>query len=132
MVMFLEFASPSTLINILNRILVGAVMFYSIDKFSHIVEAAIYAVAETIIPMITRIFLRSILGLSVAVGLGDILLSLIVFLFIGLLVMKITRKITNYFNSDTILYFIIAFSIIDFLVISGIVLVLKLMLLGIG
>ena len=82
--------------------------------------------------MITRIFLRSILGLSMAVGLGDILLSLIVFLFIGLLVMKITRKITNYFNSDTILYFIIAFSIIDFLVISGIVLVLKLMLLGIG
>lgn len=132
MEILLELASPSSLITYLNCILVGVVIFFSIDKFSRIVEAGIYAVAETLIPIITRMFLGSILGINAAVGLGNIFVSLIIYFIIGLLVMKITKKITSYFNSDTILYFIIAFSIIDFLVIWGIILILKLIIQVIG
>ena len=132
MEILLELASPSSLITYLNCILVGVVIFFSIDKFSRIVEAGIYAVAETLIPIITRMFLGSILGINAAVGFGNIFVSLIIYFIIGLLVMKITKKITSYFNSDTILYFIIAFSIIDFLVIWGIILILKLIIQVIG
>lgn len=113
---FLSFSSLSSLLTFLNVILVGIVVFIAINKFTYIIEVIAYTLAKTFVPIITSLALGGILGLNVSIGIGTILILLILYFILGLIVIKLTEKITDYFSSDTILHFIIAFAFIDLIV----------------
>lgn len=124
----LSFASFGFLRTFLNIILIGVVIYFVANKYSYIVNVVAYAIAETFIPRIIDLFLSGFTGASVSFSFGTILVSLILFFLLGLLVIKITQKITDHFSSDTIFYFIIAFGIVDFLVTISVVFLLRLLL----
>ena len=113
---FLAFSGFNSLLNYLNVILVGAIVFWAINRFSYFVDVIIYAIAKTFIPIITSLILGSILGTHISFGIGTILILLIVYFIIGLAVIAITEKVYNYFDSDTIIYFVIVFGIIDLVI----------------
>lgn len=115
MATFLSFSSYSSLLSYLNLILIGAIVFFSMNRFYYLMNVIVYAIAKTFIPIITSLFFGNLIGIGTnfSFGLGTILILLILFFILGLLVIKITEKITDYFSSDTIIYFIIAFGIIE-------------------
>lgn len=109
----LSFSRFNSLLTYLNIILVGVVVFYTINKFYYIIDVIAYALAKTFIPIITSLIFGSFLGVNVSINIGTILILLILYLILGLIVIKFTEKITKYFCTDTIMYFIIVFTIID-------------------
>lgn len=113
----LTFSSPTALLAMLNAILIGVIVYWSTNKFTYIINVIIYAVARSVIPIITTLMFGGILGTSIEVSLGVILKSifilLILYFILGLLVIKITEKIIEYFNSDNIVYFVIFLFIIE-------------------
>ena len=108
---FLFFSSFKSLLTYLNIIFVGVIIFFAINKFTYIMNVVIYSIAKTFIPMITLVTLGKLLGTSVGVGIGSILILLILYFILGLFVIKILEKIVDYFNTDTILHFIFSFII---------------------
>lgn len=113
MATFLSFSSYSSLFSYLNLILVGAIVFFTMNRYYYLINVIVYAIARTFIPIITSLFFGSLVGANISFGLGTILILLILFFILGLIVIKITEKITEYFSSDTIIYFIIVFGIIE-------------------
>lgn len=113
MATFLSFLSYSSLLSYLNLILVGAIIFFTMNKYYYLMNVIVYAIARTFIPILTSLFFGNLIGTNVSFGLGTILISLILFFILGLIVIKITEKVTEYFSSDTIIYFIIVFGIIE-------------------
>ena len=110
---FLSFSSYSSLLSYLNLILVGAVVFFSMNRYYYFTNVIVYAIARTFIPIITSLFFGSLVGANISFGLGTILILLILFFILGLIVIKITEKVIEYFSSDTIIFFIIVFGIIE-------------------
>lgn len=113
---FLSFSSFGSLLNYLNIIFVGIIVFWAINRFSYLVDVIVYAIGKTFIPIITSLIFGGLLGVNVSVGIGTVLILLVVYFIIGLAVIGITEKVFNYFDSDIILYFIIVFGIIDLVV----------------
>ena len=113
---FLSFSSYSSLISYLNLILVGTVVFFAMNRYYYFLNVIAYAIARTFIPMITSLFFGSIIGANVSFKFGTILVLLILNFILGLIVIKITEKVNDYFNADTIIYFIIVFGIIESIV----------------
>ena len=113
---FLYFSSIGSLFTYLNVILIGAVVFWAINRFTYIIDVIVYALAKTFIPMITLLLIGSLVGVNASLGIGTIFVMLILYFILGLAVIKITEKITDYFSSDTVVYFIIVFAIIDIVV----------------
>ena len=74
-------------------------------------------IARSVIPILTTLMFAGIIGLSLEVGFGAVLGSILIMcipnFILGLAVIKIIEKIVDWFNSDTIIYFIVSFSIID-------------------
>jgi len=119
------YSNVGSLLSLLNTIFVAGIVFCAIRKFSsYKLNVTIYAIAKTIIPMITSFFLSKLLGTDVAFSLIGTVLLLVVYFLQGLLVVKLIEKIVDYFNYDTFLFFVVSFSIIDFIVslASGLVL----------
>ncbi|MBR3153076.1 MAG: hypothetical protein IKF52_05730 [Clostridia bacterium] len=110
---FLSFSSFDSLLTYLNIILVGAVVFWAVNNYTYIADVIAYTLAKTFIPIITSMIFGSILGINDIIDLGTIIILLVFYFLLGLFVIKITEKITDYFSSDTIIYFIIVFAIID-------------------
>lgn len=110
---FLSFSSFGSLLTYLNVILIGAVVFWAINRFTYIMDVIAYTLAKTFIPIITSLIFGSFLGVNSSIGIGTILTLLVLYFILGLIVIKITEKVTEYFSSDTIIYFIIVFAIID-------------------
>ncbi len=113
---FLSFSNFGSLLNYLNIIFIGIVIFWANNRFYYLINVTIYAIAKTFIPIITSLIFGSLLGINITLGIGTIFLLFILYFILGLIVIKIVEKITNYFDSDTILYFIIVFAIIDSIV----------------
>lgn len=113
---FLSFSNFSSLFTYLNIIIVGIIVFWAINRFSYIVDVVVYALSKTFIPIITALVLGGFLGVKVSFGIGAIFILLILYFILGLIVIKITEKIVEYFDSDTIIYFIISFALIDSIV----------------
>lgn len=113
---FLSLSSFSSLLNYLNVIFVGIIVYWAINRFSYIVDVIVYAIGKTFIPIITSLIFGSFLGIHASFSIGTIFILFIMYFIIGLGVIKITEKISEYFDYDTILYFIIAFGIIDLIV----------------
>lgn len=113
MTSFLYSSNYNSLLSYLNLILVGAIVFFSMNRYRYLINVIVYAIARTFISILTSSFFGSLAGANVSFGLGTILISLILFFILGLLVIKITEKITDYFDADTIIYFIIIFGIIE-------------------
>lgn len=113
----LSLSSPNTLMAMLNAILIGVVIYWATNRFVYIMNVAIYAIARSVIPIITTLVFAGMLGISVEVSMGSVILSMLImcipYFIIGLAVIKITEKIVEWFNSDTIIYFIASFAIID-------------------
>ena len=110
---FLSFSNFSSLLTYLNVVLVGIIVYGAVNRFYYIIDVIAYAMAKTFIPIITSLFFGSLFGINVTIGIETILILLILYFILGLIVIKITEKIIEYFNSDTIVYFIIVFAIID-------------------
>lgn len=113
---FLSFSSFGSLLNYLNIIFVGIVVFIAINRFYYLTNVIIYAIAKTFIPIITSLIFGSFLGINITFGIGTIFILLILYFILGLIVIKIIEKINDYFDSDIIIYFIITFAIIDSIV----------------
>lgn len=113
---FLSFSNFGSLLNYLNIIFIGIVIFWANNRFYYLMNVIIYAIAKTFIPIITSLIFGSLLGINITLGIGTIFLLFILYFILGLIVIKIVEKVTNYFDSDTILYFIIVFAIIDSIV----------------
>ena len=113
---FLSFSSFGSLLNYLNIIFVGIVIFIAINRFYYLTNVIIYAIAKTFIPIITSLIFGSFLGINITFGIGTIFILLILYFILGLIVIKIIEKINDYFDSDIIIYFIITFAIIDSIV----------------
>ena len=113
---FLSFSNFGSLLNYLNIIFIGIVIFWANNHFYYLMNVTIYAIAKTFIPIITSLIFGSLLGINITLGIGTIFLLFILYFILGLIVIKIVEKVTNYFDSDTILYFIIVFAIIDSIV----------------
>lgn len=113
---FLSFSNFGSLLNYLNIIFIGIVIFWANYRFYYLMNVIIYAIAKTFIPIITSLIFGSLLGINITLGIGTIFLLFILYFILGLIVIKIVEKVTNYFDSDTILYFIIVFAIIDSIV----------------
>ena len=113
---FLSFSNFSSLFTYLNIIIVGIIVFWAINRFSYIVDVVVYALSKTFIPIITALVLGGFLGVKISFGIGAIFILLILYFILGLIVIKITEKIVEYFDSDTIIYFIISFALIDSIV----------------
>ena len=113
---FLAFSGFNSLLNYLNIIFVGIIVFWAINRFSYLVDVIAYTIGKTFIPIITSLIFGSLLGMHISFGIGSILILLIVYFIIGLAVIAITEKVFNYFDSDTIIYFIIVFVIIDLII----------------
>ena len=113
---FLSFSSFGSLLNSLNIIFVGIVVFIAINRFYYLTNVIIYAIAKTFIPIITSLIFGSFLGINITFGIGTIFILLILYFILGLIVIKIIEKINDYFDSDIIIYFIITFAIIDSIV----------------
>ena len=113
---FLSFSSFGSLLSYLNIIFVGIVVFLAINRFYYLMNVIIYAIAKTFIPIITSLIFGSLLGVNATLGIGTIFILLILYFILGLIVVKIIEKVTEYFDSDTIIYFIIIFAIIDSIV----------------
>lgn len=110
---FLSFSNFSSLLTYLNVVLVGIIVYGAVNRFYYIIDVIAYAMAKTFIPIITSLIFGSLFGINVTIGIETILILLILYFILGLIVIKITEKIIEYFNSDTIVYFIIVFAIID-------------------
>lgn len=113
---FLSFSSFGSLLSYLNTIFVGIIVFWAINRFYYLMNVIIYAIAKTFIPIITSLIFGSLLGVNATLGIGTIFILLILYFILGLIVVKIIEKVTEYFDSDTIIYFIIIFAIIDSIV----------------
>ena len=113
---FLSFSSFGSLLSYLNIIFVGIVVFWAINRFYYLMNVLVYAIAKTFIPIITSLIFGSLLGVNATLGIGTIFILLILYFILGLIVVKIIEKVTEYFDSDTIIYFIIIFAIIDSIV----------------
>ena len=113
---FLSFSNFGSLLNYLNIIFIGIVIFWANNRFYYLMNVIIYAIVKTFIPIITSLIFGSLLGINITLGIGTIFLLFILYFILGLIVIKIVEKVTNYFDSDTILYFIIVFAIIDSIV----------------
>lgn len=113
---FLSFSSLSSLLTYLNVIFIGIVVFVALNRFDYIINVTTYAIAKTFIPIITSLIFGKLLGINATINVGTVLILLILYFILGLLVVKITEKIIDYFNSDTIIYFISVFGIIDSIV----------------
>lgn len=116
MATILSFSSSSSLFSYLNIIFVGIVVFYAINRFYYLTSTIIYSISKTFIPIITALIFGSLLGTNFALSIGSIFISLILYFISGLIVIKIVEKIIDYFDSDTMIYFIIIFAIIDSIV----------------
>lgn len=116
MATFLFFSSLDSLFSYLNIIIVAVIIFWSINRFwSYLTNVIIYAISKTFIPKITLSILY-FLGVKVKFDILTINILLIIYFILGLIVIKITEKIVEHFDTDTIIYFIIIFAIIDLLV----------------
>ena len=113
---FLSFSSFGSLLNYLNIIFVGIIVFWAINRFSYIVDVVVYAIAKTFIPIITSLIFGTLLGVHISLSMGTIFVLFIIYFIIGLVVIKIIEKVSDYFDYDTIIYFIIIFGIIDLIV----------------
>lgn len=113
---FLSFSSFGSLLSYLNIIFVGIVVFWAINRFYYLMNVIIYAIAKTFIPIITSLIFGSLLGVNATLSIGTIFILLILYFILGLIVVKIIEKVTEYFDSDTIIFFIIIFAIIDSIV----------------
>lgn len=113
---FLAFSGFNSLLNYLNIILVGTIVFWSINRFSYLIDVISYAIGKTFIPIITSLIFGGLLGMHISFGIGTIFTLLIIYLIIGLVVIGITEKVFNYFDTDTIIYFIIVYAIIDLII----------------
>ena len=113
----LALSSPNTLLAILNAIFIGIVVYVAINRFTYIINVVVYAIARSIIPIVTSLIFAGIIGLSLSVGMGAVILSILILLIpnfiIGLLVIKIIEKIADWFTSDTIIWFLVCFVIVD-------------------
>lgn len=113
----LALSSPSSLLSILNAIFIGIVIYWATNRFTYIMNVIVYAVARSIIPILTTLIFAGMIGLSIEVGMGAILGSMLIMcipnFILGLAVIKIIEKIVDWFSSDTIIYFIVSFTIID-------------------
>lgn len=110
---FLSFSSFGSLHEYLNVILVEPVALGTINRFTYIMDVIAYTLAKTFISIITSLIFGSRLGVNVNIGIGMILILFVLYFILGLIVIKITEKVTKYFSSDAIIYFIIVFAIID-------------------
>lgn len=110
---FLAFSNFDSLLSYLNIIFIGTVVFWAINRFYYLMNVIIYAIAKTFIPIITSLIFGSLLGVNATLGIGTIFILLILYFILGLIVIKVIEKVTDYFDSDTIIYFIIIFAIID-------------------
>ena len=110
---FLQFSNFNSLLNYLNVVLIGAVVFYTTNKYNYIIDVIAYALAKTIIPMITYLIFGSLIGAKLQVSVGTVFILFLVYFIIGLLIIRIMEKIVDAFNSDTIVNFIFIFGIID-------------------
>ena len=113
---FLSFSSFNSLLNYLNIIFIGVVVFYAVNRFYYVINVITYAIAKTFIPIITSLIFGSLLGINMTLGIGTIFILLILYFILGLMVIKIIEKVTDYFDSDTIILFIVIFAIVDSIV----------------
>ena len=113
---FLSFSSFGSLLNYLNLIFIGIVVFIAINRFSYLVNVIIYAIAKTFIPIITSLIFGSLIGTHITLGIGTIFILLIIYFIPGLVVIKLIEKLSGYFDYDTSVYFVIVFAIIDLIV----------------
>ena len=74
---FLAFSSFDSLLLYLNIILIGIVVFATINKYSYIIDVIAYTLAKTFIPIITSLIFGSIIGININIGIGTILVLLI-------------------------------------------------------
>lgn len=110
---FLAFSNFGSLLSYLNVIFIGVVVYWAINRFYYLMNVVIYAIAKTFIPIITTLIFGSLLGINTTLGIGTIFILPILYFILGLIVVKIIEKVTEYFDYDTIIYFIIIFAIID-------------------
>ena len=113
---FLSLSSFSSLWNFINIIIVGIVVFIAINKFNYWMNVIIYAIAKGLIPIITAMIVGSFLGTELTISIGTILGLIILYCISGLIVIKLIEKVADAFDTDTIVYFIIIFGIIDSIV----------------
>ena len=117
MELFLSFCRFGTLLNFLNVIFIGLIVFAVTNRYTYIVDVIAYAISKTIIPILTALFVKGIINIHVYnVTFGSVLISLILNFFIGLIVIKIIEKIVDSFDSDTMVGFIIVFGIVDMII----------------
>lgn len=110
-------SSPDSLIALLNTIFIGVMIYWSVNRFIYIISVIVYAIARSVIPILTKLMYAGMIGLSIEVGIGTVILNMIIMcipnFILGLAVIKITEKIVDWFSSDTITYFIASFSVIE-------------------
>jgi|GEM_PF-3314264 len=113
----LALSSPNFLLGILSTIFIGIIIYISVDRFTYVINVITYAIAKSVIPIITTLIFAGMVGLHIEASmgaiLGSMLLLLIPYSILGLLVIKVVEKIADWFTSDTIIYFIIIFSIVE-------------------
>ena len=95
---FLSFSSFGSLLNYLNIIFVGIIIFWAINRFSYIVDVVVYAMAKTFILIITSLIFGSLLGVHISLSMGTIFVLFIIYFIIGLVVIKIIEKVSDYFD----------------------------------
>ena len=109
----MSFSSFSSLLNFLNIILIGVVVFFTMNKYVYIIDVVSYALAKTFIPIITNLMFSSIFNSSVSITIGTIFIMLILNFLLGLIVIKLVEKVGSNFSYDAIISFIIIFAIVD-------------------
>lgn len=113
----LALSRPNSLLGILNVIFIGIVIYIATNRFTYIINVMVYAIAKSVIPILITLIFARMIGLSIEIGIGAILGSMLIlcipYFIIGLLVIKVIEKITDWFSSDTIIWFIVSFAVVD-------------------
>ncbi len=112
----LSISSFNSLLSYVNVILVGIIISTTINRFKYKINVVVYAISKTIIPILTSWMFESIITANISFDFRIIIMSLIFYFILGTVVIKITNKVSDCFNSDTVGYFIISFAIIDIIV----------------
>ena len=113
---FLALSSYDSLFSYLDVILISAVVFFAVNRYYYLMNVVVYAIAKTFIPIITSLIFGGLFGIKLSLGIGTIFILLLLYFILGLAVIKVIEKVTEYFDGDTIIYFIIIFSIVDSLI----------------
>ena len=103
---------------ILQVIIIGGIIFYTLDRFNITINVVTYAISKTFIPMLISNFLAVITDFNYMekVNIWSLVFLLTIHTLIGMVVIKIYCKLKEGFSENKLLYFILIFSTIELIV----------------